>query len=74
MTFGTDSIMPLLAFILVPMIVTALCGWRILARAGLNGVWSLTLLVPLVQIIAVYLFALSRWPAQASAQNPGQSR
>jgi hypothetical protein len=68
MTPSATSILPLLALILIPAIVTALAGWKILARAGYSGVWSLTLLVPLVQIIAVYLFALSRWPVQKSTK------
>ena len=64
MSHSTASILPFILFLLIPGIVTMGAGWRILVRAGYSGVWSLTLLVPLVKIIAVYLFALSHWPAQ----------
>ncbi len=66
MSQGTASILLLLAALLIPTIITALASWRILVRAGYNGVWSLALLVPLVKIIVVYLFALSHWPVQKS--------
>ncbi len=37
---------------------------KILARAGLSPAWSLLLLVPFVQIIAVWWFAFMKWPLE----------
>ena len=68
MSHTTASLLPLVLFLLIPAIITMGAGWRILVRAGYNGAWSLTLLVPLVKIIAVYLFALSRWPVQKTTK------
>lgn len=37
-------------------------GYRILQKAGLDGRWVLTLLVPVVNIIMIWVFAYSHWP------------
>ena len=36
---------------------------RILAKAGFSGLWCLILLVPLVNIIMVWVFAFKSWPS-----------
>ena len=38
--------------------------WKILTKAGFNGAWSLLAFVPLVNIIALWVFALSDWPKE----------
>ncbi len=38
--------------------------WSAVRRAGYNGAWSLLLLLPLVNIIAMYVFAFSSWPVE----------
>jgi hypothetical protein len=35
--------------------------WQLFSKAGYSGWWSL--LVPLVNLIALYVFAFSTWPA-----------
>ncbi len=37
-------------------------GFRILKRAGFDGWWTLVLLVPVVNIIMIWIFAFSPWP------------
>jgi hypothetical protein len=37
--------------------------WRIVRKAGYHGAWSLIILLPLVNLVAVYVFAFSDWPA-----------
>lgn len=39
--------------------------WRIATRAGYSGWWSLTMLIPIVNVIVVWLFAFAEWPALA---------
>jgi len=46
----------ILAIFLVP-------GWRILRRTGHSGWWVLLWFVPLVNILALWIFAFARWPA-----------
>lgn len=36
--------------------------WRIVSKAGYAGAWSLLSLVPLVNIVALWVFAFVRWP------------
>jgi hypothetical protein len=44
------------ALVLIPI-------WRIVKRAGFNPWWSLTTLVPLVNIILLWRFSSLPWPA-----------
>ena len=46
-------------FVLLVLIVPF---WKIVARAGYSGAWSLLLFVPVVNIVALWVFATSRWP------------
>lgn len=38
-------------------------GWRIASKAGYSGAWSLLLLVPLLNVVVLWVFAFVRWPA-----------
>lgn len=37
-------------------------GYRVIEKAGLDGRWALVLLLPVVNIIMIWVFAFSRWP------------
>ncbi len=37
-------------------------GYRIIDKAGFDGRWALVLLLPIVNIIMIWIFAFSRWP------------
>ncbi len=39
-------------------------AWRIVSRAGFPGVLSLLLLIPLVNLVMIWVFAFVRWPSQ----------
>ncbi len=41
-------------------------GSRILAKAGLHQGWVFCLLIPVVNIIMIWIFAFSRWPNSKS--------
>ena len=43
------------------------CYVRIIRRAGYSGWWVLILLVPVVNIVMVWVFAFSNWPALRGA-------
>lgn len=42
---------------------------RALARAGMNPALALLLLIPFVQIVAVWAFAYARWPAYENGKS-----
>ena len=44
-----------LAVILIPMAV-------ILGKAGYNKAWSVLFLIPILNLIALWVFAFSKWP------------
>jgi len=47
---------------------------RILERAGFNRAWCLLMFFPLLNWIAVWIFAYSKWPAlHRSSATAGQS-
>ena len=54
----------MLFYILLP-IFGAFClwlGYRILEKAGLDGMWTFVLLVPVVNMIMIWVFAFCHWP------------
>jgi uncharacterized membrane protein YhaH (DUF805 family) len=42
--------------------------WVILRKAGYSGAWSLLMLIPVVNLIAMYVFAFSNWPVLRRAR------
>lgn len=48
-------------------------AWKVVAKAGYHGAWSLTLLIPLVNIAMIYIFAFSKWPVLRNRAAPAQS-
>lgn len=48
-------LVPILALPIVP-------GWRIARKAGFSGAWCLLLLVPGLNVLAIWAFAFTRWP------------
>ena len=50
--------------LLVMVIVFIVPLWKILTKAGFNGAWSLLTFIPMVNIIALWVFAFSKWPKE----------
>jgi hypothetical protein len=45
--------------------------WQLFSKAGYSGWWSLLMVVPLVNLIALYILAFSEWPG---LKKQGQAR
>lgn len=61
-----------LFYILLPFYVV-FCLWlgfRILEKAGFNGWWTLVLLIPVVNLVMIWIFAFARWPALEDTSQP----
>ncbi|HSM41453.1 MAG TPA: hypothetical protein VK862_11940 [Afifellaceae bacterium] len=56
--FGVGPLIFLIGYILVFIVPT----WKIVSRAGFSGAWSLLALIPLVNVIMLWVFAFARWP------------
>ena len=50
--------------LLMMVIVFIVPLWKILTKAGFNGAWSLLTFIPMVNIIALWVFAFSKWPKE----------
>ena len=58
MGIGLFQLLFVLAYILVFMVPV----WKIVSKAGYSGAWSLLALIPLLNIIMLWVFAFARWP------------
>ena len=52
-----------LAFILFGFLIFALPVMEIIHKAGYSRIWILVWFIPLLNIIMLWVFAFSRWPA-----------
>jgi hypothetical protein len=50
--------------LLVYVAIFVIPGWRIIRKAGYPGAWSVLMLVPLVNIIMLWVFAFTQWPIE----------
>jgi hypothetical protein len=54
----------ILVFALAVYLVPA---WRIASKAGFPGVSSLLILIPVVNIVVIWVFAFIKWPVEKSS-------
>ena len=48
----------ILSFVAIPLLIFA----PISKKAGFSGWWALIMVIPLVNLIMIWVFALVRWP------------
>lgn len=60
--FIAAQLVSLLALLIIVLIVLLLPA-QVLHKAGYSRWWSLVLLVPAVNLVMIWVFALSDWPA-----------
>ena len=71
-----NEIMTEFLLALLPFIVFVVwMSFRVFRKSGHSGLWSLLLLLPMVNIVVVWVFAFVRWPAldAAKADEPSGS-
>jgi hypothetical protein len=56
MVFGPAHMLVLGLILIIPF-------WQLFSKAGYSGWWSLLMVVPLVNLIALYVLAFSKWPS-----------
>ena len=57
--FHSVGLIPLLLILALAVIPY----WKIWARTGHSGAWSLLMLVPVVNLISLWVLAFKKWPA-----------
>jgi hypothetical protein len=55
-TFGN------LLFVLVFLVLAIIPWWKIWQRTGHSGAWSLLMLIPIANIISIWVLAFKDWP------------
>lgn len=49
---------------LVSLILGLIINWKIWSKAGFNGAMSLLMLIPIVNIIMIFVLAFGEWPVR----------
>lgn len=57
--FETIGLVPLLIILALAVIPY----WKIWSRTGHSGAWALLMLVPLANLISLWVLAFKKWPA-----------
>ena len=60
--FGVGEIIVILVVVVLYAGVLLIPSWTIVKKAGYNPALSLLVLVPIVNLVALYVFAFSPWP------------
>ncbi|HVY99319.1 MAG TPA: hypothetical protein VHA35_07460 [Dongiaceae bacterium] len=47
---------------------------KIIKKAGYSGWWVLTMFIPLVNLIMIWVFAFARWPVEQRAAGIGAEK
>ena len=54
-------------FVMIPVLVVPY--WKIFSKAGFSGALSLLMVIPLVNLIVLYIVAFSEWKTIPKTQN-----
>ena len=52
-----------IVFALVVLALLVVPYWKLWSRTGHSGAWALLMLVPLANIVSLWVLAFKRWPA-----------
>lgn len=61
-----------LAFVMFYALLLVIPVWKICAKAGHPGWYSLILFIPLLNVVALYLLAFTEWPIEREKGNSGR--
>jgi hypothetical protein len=63
--FGPETIMPIASVFaaVVGVVLSVWPAWRICSRAGLPGALGLSIVVPCLNLVLLYVLAFAEWPA-----------
>jgi hypothetical protein len=67
---GGQELLSLLVMTALWIVVWVVPFWKIFSKAGFPGALSLLMLIPVVQIVVLFVVAFSRWPALERAGAP----
>jgi hypothetical protein len=67
---GELSIWHLIVLLIFAVVIAFVisCMRKVLNRAGYSGWWTLTMFIPFVNLIMIWVFAFASWPALPRAR------
>lgn len=65
---GVIGGLTVLLFVIAMVVVMMIPYFRIVQKAGFNGWLCLLMLVPLVNVVMLWMFAFTTWPVEQEAQ------
>lgn len=71
MALGLPDLLAISFFIALSGIVVILPFWFIFTKAGFSGWLSLTQIIPIVNIVALFYLAFAEWPIHRDVPRPG---
>lgn len=66
---ASGSFVTIMVVLAAGVVLVMVPYWRIFTKAGYSGWWSLTLLIPGINIFMMYYLAFAEWPIH-SGTNP----
>lgn len=73
-SIGVPEMIIILCFVGFIGVVAILPFWMIFSKAGFSGWMSLTQLVPLIHVVALFHLAFAEWPIQRELRESGRPR
>ena len=52
-----------LVFVIIVLAITVIPFFRIFQRTGRSGWWALLMVIPLINLVVLWIIAFARWPA-----------
>jgi uncharacterized membrane protein len=72
--FGLGLTELIILLMLLPLVVVPVwAAWRVSLKAGFRGAWGFLVIVPVVSLIALWVFAFVDWPATSDEASNSQS-
>lgn len=68
MAIGTPELIGIGFFLFLGGVVVILPFWLIFSKAGFSGWMSLTQVIPIVNVVALFYLAFAEWPVHRNAE------
>ena len=59
-SIGLVQLIIVLILVLIPLLIFS----RIVKKAGYSGWWALTIIIPLINLVMIWVFAFAEWPVE----------
>lgn len=71
--FGFPELVIVAGLLFFGLLLTVLPFWRIFRKAGFSSWWSVLMLVPGANLVALFYLAFAEWPSLRRSNDPGSA-